>query len=234
MTLVRYEHDGAVATITMDDGKANALSPTMLAELNDALDHADTDGATVVLTGRAGILSAGFDLTVLRDGGDAAIGMVRGGFELAERLLSFPHPVVIACSGHAIAMGAFLLLSGDYRIGAAGPFRYTANEVVIGITMPYSAIEITRQRLAPAHVDRALLLAEVYGPDETGIAAGWVDRVVDLAEVVSAAQELAARYGGLDMAAHGASKLRVRGPALAALRAAMAADDASSPLALSD
>ena len=134
--MVGYELHDSVATITMDDGKVNALSVRMLGTLGEALDRAETDRAIVVLTGRPGIFSAGFDLQVLRAGGADAVQMLKAGFELAERLLSFPTPVVVACSGHAIAMGSFLVLSADYRVGVSGEFRITANEVAIGLTMP--------------------------------------------------------------------------------------------------
>src|SRR5579859_3948602 len=198
---VGYSVDGAVATITMDDGKVNALSSAMLAEINGALDKAEAESAVVVLGGRAGVFSAGFDLAVLRAGGEAAASMLRAGFELAERVLSFPTPVVIACSGHAIAMGSFLVLSADYRIGAAGPYKITANEVAIGLTLPRAAAEICRQRLTPAHFSRATILAEVFGPDEA-VAAGFLDRVVDAAELTGAARSAADQAAQLDLAEH--------------------------------
>ena len=163
-SLVRYDFDGSVARITMDDGKVNVLSQEMLAEVNDALNRAEANAAIVALAGRAGVFSAGFDLKVLRAGGPSARTMLRAGFELAERILSFPMPVVIACTGHAVAMGVFLMLSGDYRIGVAGPYKITANEVAIGVTLPRAAIEICRQRLTPAHFNRATVLAEVFPP----------------------------------------------------------------------
>ena len=118
--LVSYRLDDSIATITMDDGKVNVLSPRMFGEINAALDRAAADRAVVVLSGRPGVFSAGFDLPLLRAGGPEAIAMVRSGFELAARVLSFPMPVVIACTGHVVAMGVFLLVSADYRIGAAG------------------------------------------------------------------------------------------------------------------
>src|SRR3954453_20256421 len=108
MPLVSYHLEGAIATVTMDDGKVNALSPAIQAELNSALDRAEADHAVVLLTGRDGVFSAGVDLRVIRGGGAEAGRMVRGRFDLAPRLLSFPTPVVVACSGHAIAMGVFL------------------------------------------------------------------------------------------------------------------------------
>jgi enoyl-CoA hydratase len=223
-TLVSYRLDQSIATIALDDGKVNALSPAMQSQINGALDQAVADHATVVLTGRAGVWTAGFDLGVLRAGGPAALGMVRSGFALAERLLTFPHPVVVACSGHAVAMGVFLLLSADYRIGAAGPFRITANEVAIGLTMPRAAIAICRQRLAPAHLHRAITLAEVYAPDDA-VAAGFLDRVVPAGELAEAARQAAARFTALDRNAHAGSKLRVQEATLQALREALDADD---------
>src|SRR5579863_6037419 len=125
--LVTYQLDGAIATLTMDDGKVNALSPDMLASLIEGFDRAEADRATVVLRGRPGIFSAGFSLPVLQAGGPDAAAMLLNGFDLAERLLTFPTPVVIACTGHAIAMGSFVLLSGDYRVGVDGEFKVTAN-----------------------------------------------------------------------------------------------------------
>ncbi len=221
---VTYALDGSVASIVMDDGKVNVLSPAMLGALDDAFDRAEADGAVVVLEGRVGIFSAGFDLKVLRGGGRDAVGMLQSGFRLAERMLSFPTPVVIACTGHAVAMGVFLLLSGDYRVGATGPFRITANEVAIGLTMPRAAVEICRQRLTPAAFNRAVLLAEPFSPEDAA-AAGFLDRAAPPDDVVKTAREAAVQLAGLDLAAHAASKLRARAPALTALRAGIEADD---------
>ena len=140
--IVTYVLTDGVAVITMDDGKANAMSLALQQAIHAALDQAERDAAPVVLAGRPGILSAGFDLKTLAASGQPAVDMLNGGLELAIRLLSFPHPVVIACGGHAIAMGVFILLCGDYRIGVRGNFRYTANEVAIGMTMPFSTITV--------------------------------------------------------------------------------------------
>lgn len=221
--LVTYRLAGSVATITMDDGRLNVLSPRMFEELSAALDRARGDGAVVLLSGREGALSSGFDLKVLRGGGSAAVDLLHTGFSLAERLLSFPTPVVIACPGHAVAMGVFLLLSADYRVGSAGDYKITANEVAIGMTLPRAGIEICRQRLSPAHFQRAMLLSEVYTP-EAAVAAGFLDRVVAPADLTAVANAVAEAASKLDLAAHAASKLRLREHALAALRAAIEAD----------
>ena len=224
-TRVSYELSGGIATITMDDGKANVLSLAMQADINAALDQAQQDGAIVILTGREGRFSGGFDLAVFAAGGPEAPDMLRGGFELSARMLSFPYPVVVACTGHAIAMGAFLLLSGDYRIGAAGAFKIQAIEVQIGMTMPFTALEICRQRLATSHYDRAVVLAETFTP-EGAIDAGFLDEVVDPSELAVAARSRAEAFTLLNLEAHAATKLRAREHALTAIRAAIEVDDA--------
>jgi enoyl-CoA hydratase len=228
--LVSYQLQDSVAVVTLDDGKVKVLSDQMLRDIDGALDRAVADDAIVVLTGRPGVFSAGFDLRVLRAGGQEAPALVRAGFELAVRVLSFPKPVVIACNGHAIAMAAFLLLSGDYRVGAAGPYKITANEVAIGITMPRPAVEICRQRLAPAHFNRAVVNAEVYAPDAAA-GAGFLDRVVDESHLADAAGDVAQQLRTLDMHAHAATKLRARDKTLAAIRAAIDLDYAAATTA---
>lgn len=221
--LVTCELAGRVATIVMDDGNRNVISPQMLKEINDALDLAEKEKAVVVLTGREDVFSAGFDLKILKRGVLDAFGMLCGGFELAARLLAFPTPVVIACNGHAIAMGAFLVLSGDYRIASVGRFRVVTNEVAIGLTMPFSGIEICRQRLAPAHFVRAAMLAEDYTP-ETAVAAGFLDRLVPAGDLLPEAIAAATRLAELDMNAHCRTKLRARRQMLKKLKRAILRD----------
>jgi enoyl-CoA hydratase len=213
-----------VHTITLDDGKANALSPHNQAAINAALDEAEAAGAAVVLAGRTGLLSGGFDLKVLQAGGGDAIHMLRGGFQLSHRLLSFPRPVVIACTGHAVAMGCFLLLSCDTSVAAAGPFRIVANEVAIGMTMPNPALAMLRNRLTPSAYQRASILAQPFSP-EAALAAGFVDQVVEPDEVISTAQATAsALTSGLNAEAHLATKLRTRRSLLDELLAGIETD----------
>ena len=226
-TRVGYSLRDGIAEIAMDDGKVNALSIEMFGELGDAFDRAKADRAAVLLRGRDGVFSAGFDLRVLRAGGASATDLVRTGFELAERILAFPTPVVVACTGHAIAMGVFLVLSADYRIGALGPHRIGANEVAIGIRMPWFGVEICRQRLAPAHFSRAVTLAEMYAPEDA-VAAGFLDRAVPAPEVLPATRATAAQLAKLDFDVHAATKLRARQQSLAAIRAAIEADTAGA------
>ena len=210
---VQYEISDGVATVTMDDGKVNALSPAVQAALHDALDRAEAAEAVVVLRGRDGVFSAGFDLGVMGRGDADSARMVVGGFELARRLLAFPRPVLAASTGHAMAMGSFLLLAVDHRIGVEGAYKYVANEVAIGLTMPAAATELLRSRLSPAAFPRAALLSHTFDP-AGAVGAGFLDEVVapaDLDERVAVAAMAAA---ALDARAHVATKQRVRGDLL--------------------
>lgn len=232
-SLVTYACADSVATITMDDGKVNVLSPAMFAELGAAFDRAEADRAVVVLAGRPGRFSAGFDLSVLTGGGDAAADLLKTGFDFSYRMLSFPTPVIVASTGHTIAMGVFLLLSGDYRIGVAGgPYKLVANEVAIGMTMPRAAIEVCRQRLTPAAFTRAVYLAETWTPDDA-VAAGLLDSVVAEDALVDIARGIAGGFvANLNMGAHRGSKLRGRADILDSLRVAIDEDDAEFRAAL--
>jgi enoyl-CoA hydratase len=222
--LASFEIIDDVAVVKLDDGKANALSLPMQQAFNTALDQAQAAKIPVVITGRSGILSAGFDLKTLEASGQPAVDMLNGGIEIALRLLSFETPVVIACGGHAIAMGVFLLQCGDYRIGVAGNFKYSANEVAIGMTMPWSTIEILRQRLTPAALSRAVLLAETFTPSN-GVENGLIDRVVSTeAELLPVALETAKSFAALNVAAHNASKSRLRDQVVATIREGLAKD----------
>lgn len=163
---VHYSTKDSLAVIRMDDGKVNALGPTMQRALGDAIDQAERDNAgALVITGNERVFSGGFDLKILTSGEvQPAIDMLRGGFELAYRLLSFPKPVVMACTGHAIAMGAFLLSSGDHRV-AAHAYNIQANEVAIGMVIPYAALEIMKLRLTPSGYQQAAGLAKTFFGD---------------------------------------------------------------------
>ncbi|MCG8423657.1 MAG: crotonase/enoyl-CoA hydratase family protein [Proteobacteria bacterium] len=208
-TPVDYKAVGNVGIARFDDGKVNALSYRALDALNSALDQAERDAEALVLVGRPGKFSAGFDLSVMRQGVQAATDMVKVGAELALRLYAFPCPVVAACSGHAIAMGSLLLLACDSRIGITGDFKIGLNEVSIGMPLPVVGIELARDRLSPRHVTRAVLEAEIYSP-EGAVEAGFLDRVIAPDALDAEALSEAQRLAGLDTPAHHATKKRMR------------------------
>lgn len=214
---VTYGLDGSIATIVMNDGKANVMSKDMLHALDEALDRAEADRAVVVLTGRPGMFSGGYDLKMFNRGREEVVATLRAGGNLVTRLLGFPRPVVVACTGHAVAQGAFTLIAGDVRIGAAGAFKIGLNEVAIGLTIPHYAVELARCRLSAPAFNYATTTGFFYAPDEAR-AAGFLDQVVDASDVVSVAMEQAQRLASIDLNAHAGTKQRVRGHALASMR----------------
>lgn len=220
MTLVRYEAEGGIARLTMDDGKLNVMSSAMLTALHQAFDRAERDKAVVILAGRPGIFSAGFDLKVFaRRDPEETFEMMRLGATLALRLLGHPFPIVAACTGHAFPMGAFLMLGSDMRIGAEGAFRIGLNEVAIGLTLPLFATELARARLAPAYFHR-VVTGELLAPAEA-VQAGYLDRVVPAEALLPEAAATAEALTKVDLAAHAGTKQRVRAPAIAAVRQAI-------------
>ena len=217
MEFVHYDCQDGIATIRIDDDKRNALAPAVLRELYEAFDQAESDEAIVILTGREGVFSAGFDLKVMKQGGARAIGMLRLGYGLPGRVLRYPYPVIAACPGHSLAMGVFLMLSADYIIGSRGDFKIAANEVAIGMTMPRVAAAVLRNRLHPAAYQRAVTVSQFFTV-ETALEAGFFDEIVDVDQLMSRAQEQAELCKQLDTHAHTASKRRIRASLLRRLR----------------
>jgi len=223
MNSLHYSLEGRVATVRIDDGKRNALSPQVLDAIYEALDRAEADRAAVILTGRESVFSAGFDLNVMKRGGMNAIRMLRSGYALTARVMAYPYPVVAACNGHSFAMGVFLMLSADYVIGSRGDFRISANEVAIGLTMPRVAAAMLRHRLDPAAYQRAVTLSEEFDP-EAALNAGFFDELVAPDELKARAESHAAEYAKLDARAHKASKHRIRGALIRKIRISIPLD----------
>lgn len=222
--LLRCQREGPVTTLALDDGKANVMSVAMQTAINDALDRIQADGTALLIVGRPGMFSGGFDLAVFKRSPLEQFAMLKGGAELAYRLLAFPAPVVVACTGHAIAMGVFVVMAGDVRLGiAGGPYKICLNEVQIGLTLPRFAIETCRQRLAPADFNRASITAEPYAPEQA-LTAGFLDVLVPADQLVAAAFERASALAKLPREHYVATKQRIRQEALTRMQTGMAAD----------
>jgi len=215
--LVQYSLQDGVATVRIDDGKRNALSPEVLRQIYRALDQAESDGAIVIITGRESVFSAGFDLGVMKRGGLDALRMLGAGYSLTARVLAYPHPVIVACNGHVMAMGVFLMLSADYVIGSLGDFKIAANEVAIGLKMPRVAASMLRHRLIPAAFQRTATLSEFFDVDSARNA-GFFDEVVDPANLMSCAVAHAEKFQSLDQQAHTGTKRRIRASLIRRIR----------------
>ncbi|BBP54642.1 MULTISPECIES: crotonase/enoyl-CoA hydratase family protein [Pseudomonas] len=221
--LIAYHLEDGIATLTLNNGKVNAISPDVIAAFNAALDQATADRAVVIITGQPGILSGGYDLKVMTAGPKEAVSLVTAGSTLARRLLSHPFPVVVACPGHAVAKGAFLLLSADYRIGVEGPFSIGLNEVQIGMTMHHAGIELARDRLRKSAFHRSVINAEMFNP-QGAVDAGFLDKVVSAEELQGTALEAARQLKKINMTAHKNTKLKVRKALLDTLDSAILLD----------
>ena len=223
--LLRYELDGTAAVITLDDGKANAISHEMADAINGALDRAEAEQArAVVLAGRPGRFCAGFHLPTMQESVGSARDLLRVGGELALRLYLFPAPVVLAVTGHALAMGAILLMASDVRVGAAGDFKLGMNEVGIGMPVPKFATELADDRLSRRHLDAAINLATIYDPSGA-VDAGFLDLAVDPATVVDEATTRAqALAAGLHPGPFAMTRTNRRGDVAQRIRAGLATD----------
>lgn len=221
--LITYQLEDGIATLTLSNGKVNAISPDVIAAFNAALDQAVLDRAIVIITGQPGILSGGYDLKVMTSGPENAINLVAAGSTLARRMLAHPFPIIVACSGHAVAKGAFILLSADYRIGVEGPFSIGLNEVLIGMTMHNVGIELARDRLSNSAFQRSVINGEMFNP-AGALNAGFLDQVVAPEALLASAQAVAQQMKKVNMTAHKNTKLKVRKALLETLDAAIELD----------
>lgn len=215
---MQYTLNDSIATITFDDGKANVVGIEFLTAINEALDQTETDGATaVILQGREGMFSGGFDLKEFEKGVEAGMTMARRGFELLLRLHSFRLPVVAACTGHGIAMGAFIIMASDYRIGTLGNFKLSLPETRIGMELPPVLMALIQARIPRRHLTRVALLSENYTP-ETAVDAGFLDEAVAAQDVQPRALEIAAQLAQLPQAQFATNKLAIRAQTLETMR----------------
>lgn len=212
-----------IAVITMDDGKANAINPPMLEALNACLDQAEKDAKVVIITGREGRFSGGFDLKLMMSlPGEQVKALVDGGGALAHRLYSFPMPVIAACNGHGVAMGCFILLSCDVRIGTAGAFKIGANETQINMVLPIFASELVKARVADDFKTRSMVFGELFDP-ETAAKAGYLDRVVEAGALLATAKATAEAIKPLSGSSLTGNKLLLRETTLATIKASLPA-----------
>ena len=207
--MLNFRSEGEVAVITMDDGKANAVSHGFIDSLNQGLDRAEAESKAVVLQGRPGVFSAGFDLKEIGKGPAESKALVDKGASLLLRLFSCPMPVVAASAGHAIAAGALLMLASDTRFGALGEAKYGLNETAIGMTLPPFGLQIALCRVSKRHQTQAIIQAKLYGVEEAQ-RVGFLDEVVSAQELEKAAITRATELAELPTKAYAAMKLDVR------------------------
>ena len=189
-----FEVNDGVAVLRLDDGKANAIGYETLAAIDSAVSDAEQEAKALVIAGREGRFSAGFDLGLMRQGPQAARDVAAAGARTAMRIYGARVPVVAACTGHAIAFGAIMLLSSDVRLGADADAKIGLNEVSIGMPLPIFAVELARDRLTPRCFTAATALATLYSAADA-VEAGYLDELVPPDELMDAAVARAAALG---------------------------------------
>lgn len=215
--------EDGVAVVRLDDGKVNVVSHRVIDLLHRYLDVAEGEARSVAIIGRPGKLSAGFDLTEMTAGIARTRALVGAGGTLLMRIYGHPQPVVLAVTGHALAAGALLTLACDTRIGADGPAKIGLNETAIGMGLPRYATELAQARLAPAHLTRGAIQAEIYDP-AGAVEAGYLDRVVPADECEAATIAEARRLGELSTGAYSHTKAALRGALIERVLAGIDAD----------
>lgn len=218
-----YRLEGDVAVLVMDDGKANVFNEPLIGAMHEALDRAEREARAAALFGRPGRFSGGFDLAVMGSGLEPMQALVRAGVELFLRIWEFPRPVVLGCTGHAVAAGAMCLLTADYRVGVEGDWSIGLNETDLGMPLPTLAVELARARLDPRLFTRAALHAELF--DGSGaVAAGYLDEVVPGNQLIEKVMEHAQRMAQWSPTGYGPSKQRVRSGLAKQIRATLDED----------
>jgi enoyl-CoA hydratase len=222
-TILDYTLEDGVAVLTMDDGRANALGYAMIDALNTALTRADKEAKSVLILGREKRFCAGFDLEVMASGAEHVTKLVSSGANLLMDIYSHRLPVVIGCTGHALAAGGLLLLTADARIGAEGDFKIGLPEVAIGMTMPVFGLELARDRLAANHLTAAVTQARIYNPVEAA-QIGYLDQTAPITELRSTALARAKELGALNQPAFGNTKRKERAATLTLIRNTLSED----------
>ncbi len=207
---VHYELHDSIAIIRLDDGKANAVNHASIKGLTAGLARASQEAKAVILTGRPGRFSAGFDLSVLNSGPDAARALVTAGAEMLLKIFTHPQPVIAASTGHSIAAGAFMLLAADTRLGTEGDFKIGLNEVAIGMTLPEFGMMFARERLSKRHFTNAAIQARLYNPTDA-VDVGFLDRVCSADTLLEEALTEARQLAKLDLPSYARTKERARG-----------------------
>ncbi|MBO7007401.1 MAG: crotonase/enoyl-CoA hydratase family protein [Pseudomonadales bacterium] len=213
-----YSLENSIAILRFDDGKANAVSHAFIDQMMDGLDKAEQEAGAVVVLGREGMFSAGFDLKEIQKGPEAAASLVGRGAAMMHRMFSYPMPLVAGSTGHAIAAGAFMLLASDTRVGASGDFRIGLNETAISMVLPVFGFELARTRLSKRHQTAAVIQAQLFPPEEARDA-GFLDHVVDADKVEATCIESATTLAELPTQVYGAQKRKLRENPLARMAA---------------
>jgi enoyl-CoA hydratase len=216
-----YDQEGDIAVLHFDDGKANAVGHAFVDAMEEGLAKAESDAKAVIITGRPDRFSAGFDLSEFTKGADATRKLVGRGARMLHSIYAHPQPVIAACTGHAMAAGAFILLASDTRVGVIGEYKIGLNETAIGMGLPVFGLELARARLSKRHLTRSFIQAQIYDP-AGAVTSGFLDEAVRRGDLMTTAMAHANLLAGYPGDAYAANKLALRRDSLATIEASFA------------
>jgi enoyl-CoA hydratase len=224
MPTLTLERRDAVALLTLDNPPANALGSPVLGELARAAETLRSDDSrAVVVTGAGRFFSAGLDLfevARLVTSPDAE-SFARLFDDVVTALFALEKPMVAAVNGHAIAGGAVLAATADFRLVADSELKIGLTEIQVGVAFPVSALETVRFSCAGRHLPELLYRGQTY-PPAAAVARGLADEVVPAAELVDRALALADELASTRPLAFASSKRALRADYLARIRASAA------------
>ncbi len=195
---IRYEVDGAIGTITIDrPEKRNAMTFAMLQEFIETVARAGADeqAQVLIVTGTGGAFCAGTDLADLSRVPGEERGL-RGSARAREAwwpLVACPKPVIAAVDGPAVGMGAEFTSQCDVRV-ASTRARFAWNFVHRGLVPDTGAGTWLLPRLIGVTEALRLLYSGDFLSAADAQALGYVSRVVEPDEVLTAAREEAERF----------------------------------------
>ncbi len=220
---MKYELKDNIAVITFDNGKANAVNPDFMDAIDTFLDQAQSEADAVVITGRSGMFSAGYDLKILQADPTAGLAMINRGFVMLNRFYAFPKPVVAACEGHAIGLGAFLLLVADTRLGADSDYVVRLPETAIAMPFSELLLAIAKARIAPLEHMKRIVQSVPCTPSEA-VSAGFLDALVPTEQLMPAALIVARELAELPAKYYAQNKLDVRKESLKIMAESLSVD----------
>jgi enoyl-CoA hydratase len=216
--MIHIDWQDTVALVRMEHGKANAFDVDLSIGLRDELSALERSAAAIVLTGTAGIFSAGVDLFKVLDGGEDYLDSFLPALgEVLLAVFEWPRPVVAAINGHAIAGGCILACACDYRVMAEGPGRIGVPELSVGVPFPTAALEILRYAVPSVALQRLIFSGRVCPADE-GLEVGLVDEVVGDDLLIARALEVAAKLAAVPGRSFEVAKRMLRRPTLERIR----------------
>jgi enoyl-CoA hydratase len=205
-----------VTLLRLNGGKANAMTPEVLDQLERLVDGFEASQArAAVLIGYERFFSAGLALPLLIDLERPAMKQFIERFgEVMLRVFRCPRPIVAAINGHAIAGGCVLALQCDWRVMTSLPeARIGLNETQLGIGLPSSVLEPLKLAVPASSLVPIAYEGQLYTP-ERALGLGLVHELASPAELEARATERARALAAVPSTAVAQVKLGLRRSAL--------------------